>query len=169
MYGFIQKRFNFNASAMELHLFSMSPSRCNQKLFLHTCITFTFTLDVSSPKYLDMDGFHHKIKWFQDHLYDGKSYTGKISSLYLNDHLLLQKFTKTLSRKTGISIPITCKFGKCLFSSAAELLEKFWNKTKNIISILQIDGLVQERLNSSVLAMELRLSCTNPSKYRAQN
>ena len=27
-----------------------------------------------------------------------------------------------------------------------------------------IDGLVQERCNSSVLAMELRLSCTNPSK-----
>ena len=26
-----------------------------------------------------------------------------------------------------------------------------------------IDGLVQERRNSSVLAMELRLSCTNPS------
>ena len=28
----------------------------------------------------------------------------------------------------------------------------------------QIDGLVQERRNSSVLAMELRLSCTNPPK-----
>ena len=26
----------------------------------------------------------------------------------------------------------------------------------------QIDGLVQERRNSSALAMELRLSCTNP-------
>ena len=26
-----------------------------------------------------------------------------------------------------------------------------------------IDGLVQERRNSSALAMELRLSCTNPS------
>ena len=30
---------------------------------------------------------------------------------------------------------------------------------------LRIDGLVQERRNSSALAMELRLSCTNPSKY----
>ena len=28
-----------------------------------------------------------------------------------------------------------------------------------------IDGLVQERRNSSVLTMELRLSCTNPSTY----
>ena len=27
----------------------------------------------------------------------------------------------------------------------------------------QNDGLVQERRNSSALAMELRLSCTNPS------
>ena len=31
--------------------------------------------------------------------------------------------------------------------------------------MLQIDGLVQERCNSSALAMELRLSFTNPSKY----
>ena len=29
----------------------------------------------------------------------------------------------------------------------------------------EIDGLVQERRNSSALAMELRLSCTNPSKW----
>ena len=29
----------------------------------------------------------------------------------------------------------------------------------------EIEGLVQERSNSIVLAMELRLSCTNPSKY----
>ena len=31
---------------------------------------------------------------------------------------------------------------------------------------LHIDGLVQERCNSSALAMELRLSCTNPSIYQ---
>ena len=30
-------------------------------------------------------------------------------------------------------------------------------------SYLHVDGLVQERCNSSALAMELRLSCTNPS------
>ena len=30
----------------------------------------------------------------------------------------------------------------------------------------QIDGLVQDCSNSSALAMELRLSCTNPSKYQ---
>ena len=30
-------------------------------------------------------------------------------------------------------------------------------------SLHYIDGLVQERRNSSALAMELRLSCTNPS------
>ena len=32
-------------------------------------------------------------------------------------------------------------------------------------SILNFDGLVQERRNSSALAMELRLSCTNLSIY----
>ena len=31
-----------------------------------------------------------------------------------------------------------------------------------------IDGLVQERRNSSALAMELRFSCTNPSIYNAR-
>ena len=31
----------------------------------------------------------------------------------------------------------------------------------------RIDGLVQERRNSSALAMELRLSCTNPLAYDA--
>ena len=33
---------------------------------------------------------------------------------------------------------------------------------------LHIDGLVQERRNSSALAMELRLSCTNPSIWRTK-
>ena len=28
-----------------------------------------------------------------------------------------------------------------------------------------IDGLVQEKRNSSALAMELRITCTNPSNY----
>ena len=32
-----------------------------------------------------------------------------------------------------------------------------------------IDGLVQERRKPSALAMELRLSCTNPSKYNPHN
>ena len=31
------------------------------------------------------------------------------------------------------------------------------------LTIIDIDGLLQERRNSSALAMELRLSCTNPS------
>ena len=31
------------------------------------------------------------------------------------------------------------------------------------VIVLHIDGLVQERRNSSALAMELRLSCTSPS------
>ena len=34
-----------------------------------------------------------------------------------------------------------------------------------VMCISQIDGLMQERRNSSALAMELRLSCTNPSNY----
>ena len=33
------------------------------------------------------------------------------------------------------------------------------------MQLLYFDGLAQERRNSSALAMELRLSCTNPSIY----
>ena len=45
--------------------------------------------------------------------------------------------------------------------------EKFpWQLTENLRTDgIQIDKLVQERRNSSALAMELRLSCTNPLKY----
>ena len=39
-----------------------------------------------------------------------------------------------------------------------------WKTGKDIDDL--IDGLVQERRNSSALAMELRLSCTNPSILR---
>ena len=37
-----------------------------------------------------------------------------------------------------------------------------------LLNDLYIDGLVQERRNSSKLAMELVLSCTNPSMYRCR-
>ena len=37
----------------------------------------------------------------------------------------------------------------------------FWAKEGEIY--LHVDGLVQERRNSSALAMEFRLSCINPS------
>ena len=53
------------------------------------------------------------------------------------------------------------------------ILSNHCNSFKNrapaekILGNLQIGGLVQERCNSSVLAMELRLSCTNPSKWDA--
>ena len=39
------------------------------------------------------------------------------------------------------------------------------NKKQLVTDLSQIDGLVQEICNSSALAMELCLSCTNPSKY----
>ena len=39
----------------------------------------------------------------------------------------------------------------------------FWGDVLYIIYTIHIDGLVQERCNSSALAMELHLSCINPS------
>ena len=40
-----------------------------------------------------------------------------------------------------------------------------WKWFDYVICKYKIDGLVQERCNSSALATELRLSCNNPSKY----
>ena len=41
-----------------------------------------------------------------------------------------------------------------------------WNDNlQGVYGVQQIDGLVQERRNSSALAKELRLSCTSPSKW----
>ena len=37
-----------------------------------------------------------------------------------------------------------------------------WDFCSDIHNGLQVDGLVQERRNSSALPMELRLSCINP-------
>ena len=41
--------------------------------------------------------------------------------------------------------------------------------TSNSWAVIEIDGSVQERRKSSALAMELRLSCTNPSKCETQS
>ena len=56
------------------------------------------------------------------------------------------------------------------FLSRYQFLTDGWklplSETKSWSSyILYIDGLVQDRRNSSASAMELRLSCTNPSIY----
>ena len=37
------------------------------------------------------------------------------------------------------------------------------SQSQHMSMTFHIDGLVQERRNSSAIAMELRLSCTNPS------
>ena len=44
---------------------------------------------------------------------------------------------------------------------ASEIIE-----IRHVADQEEIDGLVQERRTSSALAMELGLSCTNPSRYR---
>ena len=50
--------------------------------------------------------------------------------------------------------------------SFRELNSMIWISKNYRLEIFHIDGLVQERRNSSALAMELRLSCTNPSIYQ---
>ena len=78
-------------------------------------------------------------------------------------------------------IRLICVFGEVIFWLTDTLHSQFdapifvlWIKSKYIATLhvlsksvsihsIHIDGLVQERRNSSALAMELRLSFTNPS------
>ena len=52
-----------------------------------------------------------------------------------------------------------------MFALIEQIRIKLLWLSKNLMAteLENIDGLVQERCNSSGLAMELRLSCTNPS------
>ena len=63
-----------------------------------------------------------------------------------------------LDKYTGTS---TIPFDECTTFSEASLL--WYLKLVATANENDIDGLVQERRNSSALAMELHLSCTNPS------
>ena len=54
----------------------------------------------------------------------------------------------------------------CLLIKKTVTLQTFVNVDEPFwMSGEYVDGLVQETRNSSALAMELRLSCTNPSLY----
>ena len=77
---------------------------------------------------------------------------------------------KHVSRAAGIHLPSGLNLSHthththththwwCMYSSVA-------CRTQVNLVCVHIDGLLQERRNSSALAMELRLSCTNPSIY----
>ena len=70
----------------------------------------------------------------------------------------------TLAVVTGTIILMRYLWVKSLnsFEDRASVDEIYeWNK-------LQIDGLVQERRNSIANALELRIFCTNPSKWGAE-
>ena len=63
--------------------------------------------------------------------------------------------------------PPTYTLGFLIYMSGSISLVSVMPNNETVISYLYvyIDGLVQKRRNSSALAMELRLSCTNPLIY----
>ena len=68
---------------------------------------------------------------------------------------------------TGTSGTFICTI-RSLFYAIIPGQYKMELKKKNIgkfIWIISVDGLVQERRNSHALAMEIHLSCTNPSTW----
>ena len=53
----------------------------------------------------------------------------------------------------------------CIARLSSDMVSVISDMPDDNLVITNSDGLVQERRNSSELAMELRLSCTNPSIY----
>ena len=85
----------------------------------------------------------------------------------VSEHLLGQHFTTTL--------PLGWPFMtlRCQLPKAGErftIIDEFRALTLaiNIIWYIDIDGLVQKRRNSIANALELRISCTNPSIWNMQ-
>ena len=72
----------------------------------------------------------------------------------------------TMIAFTGVTRLNSCVRTHCFHLFDICRVEFIWG---NITFLSYIDGSVQERCNSSALAMELRLSCNNPSKYSPQN
>ena len=68
-------------------------------------------------------------------------------------HLLAPHLQMSFSNLTTV-----IEYQWVFFSMAGRISYSWWCH--------EIDGLVQERRNSSALAMELRLSCTNPLKWK---
>ena len=87
------------------------------------------------------------------YLHNGISYTGKTPSCHwIRAHGLvsIQDLHSTELNINKIVIRLTaCRPG--------------WWRQHYDLDVWHIEGLVQERRNSSALAMEFRLSCTNPS------
>ena len=76
------------------------------------------------------------------------------------DILLVKRLEDGRPRRVGLT------WRRCRFSSSTVGCLSFYNETgqRGLFPYLtrRLNGLMQERRNSSALAMELRLSCTNP-------
>ena len=77
-----------------------------------------------------------------------------------------KQLNTTIIAFTGATRLKSCVRTHCFYLFDICRVEFIWG---NITFLSYIDGSVKERCNSSALAMELRLSCTNPSKYSPQN
>ena len=80
--------------------------------------------------------------------------------------LVGKQLNTTIIAFTGATRLKSCVRTHCFYLFDICRVEFIWG---NITFLSYIDGSVKERCNSSALAMELRLSCTNPSKYSPQN
>ena len=66
---------------------------------------------------------------------------------------------------TNITTIVASNPEAVIFSTSAEYKTASSTKLNQHTLEYELDELVQERRNSSALAMELRLSCINPSKF----
>ena len=123
------------------------------------------------------------LRWMPQDLTDDESTLVQVMGWYrqATSHYLRQYWSRSLSpygitrpQWVDIKMSLMCKTNlSSEFNSVSEyanltvsvnMMPTFFCMARSDIESY-IDGLVQERCNSSALAMELRLSCTNPSIY----
>ena len=79
--------------------------------------------------------------------------------------LYLNRYTPCIVFNFSCILGDLCYYGFWMFLPFMSLRYVLWAMihSTSCVADMYIDGLVQERRNSSALAMELRLCCTNPS------
>ena len=137
--GFVQERCNSIANALELRLSCTNPSKC----------TFTMTMVNGS------DGPVWS-EWIPTKSFQCTPVLGLVQER-------CNSIANALELRLSCTNPSKCTFTMTMVNGSDGPVGSEWIPTKSF-QCTPVLGLVQERCNSIANALELRLSCTNPSK-----
>ena len=147
-----------------VHLITTSINQSYVNSYRSCIFKHTIWMKISVLPYIPQE-----VMWWSLHSYNSISYDvikhNFINRQFCNTDSLVQiDFPKWNSIIIQTGAFIQCSITHKKFSSHSNVIDDARYDPKN--RDREIDGLVQERSNSSALAMELRLSWTNPSEYK---